>query len=84
MFKPGDRVRLDEVYMRNTGQIAGPDTLSVWTIVKCNCDLCNQDFVAVNEYSEFWEMQRHICRSNLRRVGKARSKARKKNETRKK
>ena len=63
----GSRVRLTGDFLRNTGQIAGADTQSVWVIVACDCGLCESgDFVATNEPSYFsTSKSRHINKGNL-------------------
>jgi hypothetical protein len=58
---PGTRVRLTGIFLRNTGQMAGGEGSSRWTIVQCDCRLCRGNtsgsaFVAVDEP--------HECQSN--------------------
>lgn len=39
-FEPGDRVRLTGVFLKNTGQRAGGEEQSRWTVRACDCGLC--------------------------------------------
>ena len=76
-FTPGDTVALTVQFLRNTGQFAGGDAVSQWTVVGCDCPLCRTGrFVATNEPSQYpdgesWpgDSPRHINAGNLYRVG---------------
>lgn len=39
-FDIGQRVRLTGAFLRSTGQIAGGEGQSVWTVQACKCGLC--------------------------------------------
>lgn len=39
-FQIGDRVRLTGAFLRSTGQIAGGEGLSKWTVQACPCRSC--------------------------------------------
>jgi hypothetical protein len=74
-FQPGDKVRLTGKFLRNTGQIAGGEGQSKWTVVPCGCGLCRGgDFVAVNQsttqdFDDGKEHFRHINAGNLVKCG---------------
>ncbi len=38
--EPGERVKMTGTHLANTGQIAGGEGLSVWTVKACDCGLC--------------------------------------------
>lgn len=40
IFKPGDKVKLTGKFLRNTGQFAGGEGQSVWTVRGCDCAEC--------------------------------------------
>jgi len=70
---PGTRVRLTGAFLRSTGQVAGPEGSSIWTIVACDCVLCADRmtgwrFVAVDE-DGFEGALRHINAANLEAIG---------------
>lgn len=71
-FNVGDKVQLTGTFLRQTGQLAGGEGQSVWTVVECNCSLCASDrFVALDEPSSYDETQpRHIMVGNLKHFGK--------------
>lgn len=49
-FAVGDRVRLTGAFLRSTGQFAGGEGQSVWTVTACPCSLCADGrFVLTNE-----------------------------------
>lgn len=49
-FAIGDRVRLTGAFLRNTGQIAGGEGQSRWTVTACLCSLCKDGrFVKTDE-----------------------------------
>jgi len=66
---PGERVRLTGDFLRNTGQQAGGEGFSVWTVRPCPCPLCKTGrFVATNERSyDDPDHPRHIAAGNLER-----------------
>jgi hypothetical protein len=67
MTKPGDRVRLTGAFLRSTGQHTGPEGLSRWRVVQCDCGLCRRGgFTAVDEQGEHGP--RHIATANLERA----------------
>jgi len=70
-FPVGSRVRLTGVFLRSTGQIAGPEGAATWTTVACECRNCTiGDTTAVNEPSYYDDTHpRHIATINLFRVG---------------
>lgn len=63
----GARVRLTGEFLRNTGQIAGGEGQSRWTVIACDCGLCRTGrFVAVNQAStDDPSRNRHINAGNL-------------------
>ena len=70
---PGTRVRLTGTFLRSTGQLAGGEGASKWTIVACDCALCADRtpgwrFVAVDEPG-FDGGQRHFNAANLEAIG---------------
>ena len=69
-MKTGTRVRFTAQFLRNTGQIAGGEGLSVWEVKDCNCELCKTGrFIAVNQESIFNDGSlRHIMQVNLEKV----------------
>jgi hypothetical protein len=70
-FAPGDRVRLTGEFLRNTGQIAGGEGQSRWTVLAHDgCRLCSDgQFVQVDQRSEDDpERWRHIHAGNLERA----------------
>jgi hypothetical protein len=83
---PGTKVRLSGKFLRNTGQIAGGEGQSVWTVQECSCPGCKDGYlVATNEPKDeeslkmFTEEElrdmpylrmRHIARGNLSILGK--------------
>lgn len=84
-FEPGDRVRLTGVFLKNTGQRAGGEEQSRWTVRACDCGLCASGrYSAVDQqYSPLsvsWTPEelaadprlqwRHILNANLEQVGK--------------
>ena len=71
-MKVGDRVQLTGKFLRSTGQIAGGEGQSVWTIVNCPCSMCASGmYVAVNEPSyDDPERPRHMAEANLKLFGK--------------
>jgi hypothetical protein len=82
-FIVGDRVRLTGAFLRSTGQIAGGEGQSTWTVQPCPCRLCADGrFVLTNQPREndgmFTEAEiaaephllyRHINAGNLVKVG---------------
>ena len=66
----GDRVRLTGAFLRNTGQLAGGEGSSRWTVTACGCGLCRDGrFVTVDQASHDDPSQpRHILAANLERV----------------
>lgn len=73
-FSIGDHVRLTGEFLRNTGQYSGRETLSVWIVRACDCELCKRgDFVCTNEGSSFEGIEfRHIRIENLERARRRR------------
>lgn len=82
-FNPGDRVRLTGAFLRNTGQIAGGEGRSVWTVqVHPGCKMCaSGDMILTNQERSTPEdftpeeyaadpllRYRHINAANLQRV----------------
>lgn len=71
---PGTKVRLTGAFLKSTGQVAGGEGSSVWTLVPCSCDLCARNneklgyFVAVNEPRYDSEGPRHFNAANLEAV----------------
>ncbi len=70
-MKPGTKVRLSGVFLRNTGQMTGGEGLSKWTVVECDCSLCASGrFVAVDEPGgATLSGHRHFAEANLVQVG---------------
>lgn len=70
-LQPGDRIKLTGKFLRNTGQVVGGEGQSTWTVVACNCSLCQAGrFVATDEPSSFDSMERrHLATANVYRVG---------------
>lgn len=74
---PGVRVKLSGRFLRSTGQLAGGEGQSIWTVQDCPCSLCASGrYVAVDEQNlnmyTVYELQqnpslkqRHIARGNL-------------------
>lgn len=58
----GSYVRKTGVFLRNTGQLAGSDT--VWRVIACDCGLCRDGYIATDEKSAFGG-QLHILRANV-------------------
>ncbi len=82
-FSVGDRVRLTGAFLRSTGQIAGGEGQSVWTVQPCRCGLCSDGrFILTDQekhdYREIFTAEelarephlkfRHINASNLQRA----------------
>ena len=71
-LKTGDRVKLTGQFLRSTGQMAGGEGCSRWTIVACSCGLCRAmpgHFVATDEDSyDQPGRPRHIATANLYRI----------------
>ena len=74
---PGMKVQLTGYFLKATGQVAGSEGDSVWTVVECRCGLCrNGGFACTNErlpeelHSEGATNHRHIALANLQQVGK--------------
>jgi len=68
----GDRIKLTADYLRSTGQLVGGEGRNIWTVVSCDCQLCQRDFVAVNEPTMFRDEvdgPRHFNVANIQRVG---------------
>jgi hypothetical protein len=67
-MKPGDRVQLTGRFLQSTGQVAGGEGQSVWTVVACPRSMCASGrFVAVNEPSENDPSRpRHMAEANLK------------------
>ncbi len=81
-FEVGNKVRLTGAFLRSTGQIAGGEGRSVWTVQACKCRLCADGrFVLTDQRSMegmFTEEEiarephlayRHINAANLVRIG---------------
>jgi len=79
-MSPGTKVQLTGVFLRSTGQVAGGEGASKWTLVPCSCALCrdgslsNGYFVAVDEPREVEPGEvgpkwRHFNAANLQVVG---------------
>lgn len=66
-LRPGTVVVLTAAFLRSTGQIAGGEGHSRWTLVACDCPLCETGrFVATDEPSQCDENRpRHIARANV-------------------
>lgn len=71
-FNPGDTVRMTGEFLRNTGQVAGGEGQSRWTVVPCDCGLCKTGrFIATNEPSfDQPDRPRHINTGNLEKSRK--------------
>ena len=84
-FEPGAKVRLTGIFLKNTGQRAGGEGLSKWTVRACDCGLCKGGrYSAVDaKYSALscsWTAEelaadprlewRHILNANLEQIGK--------------
>ena len=68
-FKAGERVRLTRTFLRNTGQVSGPEPLSVWTIQTCECELCTTGrFVATDQVDPDDGTARHFNAVTLERA----------------
>ena len=65
-FSVGDRVKFTGKFLHNTGQYTGSDAFGEWTVIECDCEMCQHDCVAVNEPSiHSPDYQRHISVGNL-------------------
>lgn len=71
----GDKIKLTGKFLASTGQRTGPEGLSTWIVVACDCGLCKSgDFVATNErsiYADEPDMSphRHFNRGNVFKAG---------------
>ena len=45
----GTKVRLTGAFLRSTGQVAGGEGERRWTVMPCDCVLCRDGFVAIDE-----------------------------------
>lgn len=72
-YQPGDRLKLTGDFLRNTGQLAGGEGQTVFTVVPCGCVLCQGQgtYVAVDQPSQFADddSPRHVLAANLYKVG---------------
>ena len=49
-YHAGDRVRLTGAFLKSTGQIAGGEGHTVWTVQACPCSLCKSGrFILTDE-----------------------------------
>ncbi len=71
----GDKIKLTGKFLASTGQRTGPEGLSTWIVVACECGLCKTgDFVATNEPAQLYPdetlpRQRHFHRGNVFKAG---------------
>lgn len=69
--EPGTRVRLTGDFLRSTGQQAGGEGQSKWTVAACDCRLCTQSgpFLAVDEpHYDTPNRNRHFNYHNLEKT----------------
>lgn len=73
---PGDVIQLTADFLRSTGQVVGGEGHKRWTVISCNCALCQDDYVATNEPRADYDPEldadyryRHFHRANVQRVG---------------
>lgn len=68
-LRPGDQIQLTGTFLKNTGQHAGPEGLSVWTVVACPCAICKEGrWVATDELvddDEGGQRPRHLAVANV-------------------
>ena len=66
-MKPGDKVKLTGQFLRNTGQVVGGEAFRQWTVVECECPICEDGTcVALDEPSHYDpDRPRHVLKVNL-------------------